>query len=440
MTRARRCRWGLALAVLVLSQAVPAPALAQGTDKGPQRYAFEMRERPWLGDNSVLQWLSTKTGLPINNTTEKPLGSLTFVAPNPGGKRAPQTYTIPEIIDLLNEALLPQKLLLVRCNSTITIIKADAALDNVRIPILTLEELEGRGKTELAWVCLHWPFLDSDLCAAEFRRLLSRFGQVVPLPTLSMVKVCDQAGTLREVIRLINAIDGRGNPGVITLHHQCITIPAEEAAETIRKFLGQQQRLRGQPFSVDVEERLNTVIVTGHPEQVAKAKEILKEIDIGAGDVRRGGDPILMRIEVPAGNAADVARALSEIYKKSPQVKVSAVNPNAIVAYADPAIQFKIQEFIEQTKATVTIPLTNLGAVKVAALLKLPRANVKDVPYIEADPLRNAILVRGKPQQIADIRAVIAQLEPPAAAEEYNRRAGINPGSKPLMPQVQGKP
>src|SRR4051794_29533987 len=65
--------------------------------------AFEMRDKPW---GSVLEWLSDQTGLPVL-TNHKPAGTFTFIAPRLGG--SPRKYTIPEVIDLLNEALLNQK-------------------------------------------------------------------------------------------------------------------------------------------------------------------------------------------------------------------------------------------------------------------------------------------------------------------------------------------
>src|SRR5438093_1344060 len=71
-------------------------------DKQPAKkektFAFEMRDKPW---GAVLEWLSEITGLPIN-TDDKPTGTLTFI----GGKKE---YTIPQIVDILNDNLKLQK-------------------------------------------------------------------------------------------------------------------------------------------------------------------------------------------------------------------------------------------------------------------------------------------------------------------------------------------
>ena len=105
-------RVGAFAAVLaVLAASTPAGrAAAQDVKSAPgqaspdKKYAFEFDKRPW---REVFEWLSDRTGLPLI-TSIYPTGTFSFVAPKPpGGGR--MEYTIPQIIDILNESLVKEK-------------------------------------------------------------------------------------------------------------------------------------------------------------------------------------------------------------------------------------------------------------------------------------------------------------------------------------------
>ena len=125
MNTMRRCwAWGAILAALACSQVgrsgcCPA-ASAQGRDQIPaakpkelDRFIFEMRDKPWVGKDSVLTWLGEKAELPVL-INHKPFANFNFIAPPPRKGEEPRKYTIPEIIDILNEALSQQQLVLIR--------------------------------------------------------------------------------------------------------------------------------------------------------------------------------------------------------------------------------------------------------------------------------------------------------------------------------------
>jgi hypothetical protein len=103
--------WGCVLFALVASGLLPAKAAATsgfGADaacrQDPKlankgRIEFRMENRPW---REVFAWLSEQTGVPVVVTC-MPVGSFTFVGPQ--GAR----YTIPEVVGIINRALLRQK-------------------------------------------------------------------------------------------------------------------------------------------------------------------------------------------------------------------------------------------------------------------------------------------------------------------------------------------
>src|SRR5205823_14175840 len=122
-------RWLAAAAVLsavaVGTAAPQAPAQRAPMGEPANRpelktYKFEFRDKRWT---DVLDWFTQISGLQFHSPY-KPTGTFTSIAPKLANVQ-PREYTIPEIVDILNEALLLQKFLLIRREATYTIIPAD---------------------------------------------------------------------------------------------------------------------------------------------------------------------------------------------------------------------------------------------------------------------------------------------------------------------------
>src|SRR5262249_30175323 len=137
-----------------------------------KRYEFEMREQPW---DKVLEWYARSTGLAYVGTG-KPAGTFTFVPPRPR-----QTYTLGEITDVLNEALLAQKYLLARRTASFTLLPADEKVDPALVPRVGAGDLEKRGRTELVSVVLPLTAARAVEVGADVRKMLGPFGAVVVL-------------------------------------------------------------------------------------------------------------------------------------------------------------------------------------------------------------------------------------------------------------------
>jgi hypothetical protein len=75
----------------------------------------------------VLEWLADQTGLPFVGSI--PPGTFTFIPP-----RREEKFTVPQIIDLLNEALAPQKCLLIRRERSFALVPADEKIPGDMLP------------------------------------------------------------------------------------------------------------------------------------------------------------------------------------------------------------------------------------------------------------------------------------------------------------------
>src|SRR5207244_3603696 len=145
-----------------------------------------------------LDWFSKEIDLPFISTY-KPTGSFNFIPKKlPNGQA--REYTIPEVIDIINEALLFQKFVLIRREASFTIIPADEKIDQFILPRIAVEDLPKRGKTELVSTVLQLNNLDATAISGEVRRQMGPFGEVTALATTNQLLLQDTAGILRLVV------------------------------------------------------------------------------------------------------------------------------------------------------------------------------------------------------------------------------------------------
>src|SRR5438128_880422 len=141
-TLSRCCGTGIALALgLLLSSFSQAQAQTGDKKAVPEEksFTFELRAKPW---SAVFEWLTDKTGREFISTNT-PSGTLNFIAPK--GKK----YTIPQIIDIINDGLLKEKWVLLNRGTSFTVVPADEKIDPALVPRIALSELAEHGNTEI---------------------------------------------------------------------------------------------------------------------------------------------------------------------------------------------------------------------------------------------------------------------------------------------------
>jgi len=356
-----------------------------------KKVAFEMRDKPWP---AVLEWLADQSELPFAGI-HKPTGTFTYIGPKQGKTQ----HTIPEVIDILNEALTSQKFVIIRRTASFTVLPADEKIPPEMLPRLTIPELESRGKTEIAQVVLPLHSQNAEDIVGEVKKMMGPFGEVVALSVANQLILQDAAGNLRQIIKTLQDTEEAAHGQSYT--HPCKNIKAKAAVETLTKALGdplelirattpQQPRGFGgggfggnqqqpaQPaalalnlpkfrmFHITADEASNSVIVNGPANIIASAKEILKKIDV-------------------------------------PQLETSPV---------------------------VLIPLNVLEAAKTVETLKGMLVTDKNSgPYLEADTNRNAVIVGGSQEQITSVKMILKALGEGAEGSEKMRVITLDKGS-----------
>jgi type II secretory pathway component GspD/PulD (secretin) len=176
-----------------------AAQLGKGINKPePKTFAFDMADKPW---KHVFEWYADQTGLPFVGSNV-PTGTFTFIGPRN------KKYTLEEITDILNEALLAQKFILVRRAASFTVLPADEKIDPTLLPRVSLDDLEKRGRTELVTVMMPLKLKANEI-APDVKKLLGPFGSVVVLEKANQLLLQDTAGNLRQICQTIKEIEVR---------------------------------------------------------------------------------------------------------------------------------------------------------------------------------------------------------------------------------------
>jgi type II secretory pathway component GspD/PulD (secretin) len=458
----------------------PSAPAKQAAGFKEKKVAFEMRDKPWA---AVLEWLSDQTGLPIN-TIEHPTGTLTFIAP----KNGPKEYTIPQIIDILNENLIQQKYILIRRDASFTIVTADKDIDPALLPRITLDELDQRGKTEMVSLVLQLTRLPADEVRPEVEKMMGPFGKVVALTRANQLVLQDTVGSLRRIVQMIRNIEDSEKEGADQFTHTCRFVKARDAERVLRELLGDpaeaaaaaqggrgrrgddgtqrgpggpggfmlnfgqpggfggmmpgfdptrgggprrdRNTVQTRPHFIASDERTNTVYVIGPADKIAQAREVMKKLDIPQPGQQpiMSGPAILKNYPVATGNAEAVAKTLGEIYRNSTAtIRISAVSPTQIMVWAGPEDQMEIAKQIlgttERTSDAKLIELRQIDAGRAVDTLKgmfgEPKAGT-GAPYIEADTTRNAVIVKGTPEQVTQVQDILKVLgEGPASGGNF---------------------
>jgi type II secretory pathway component GspD/PulD (secretin) len=417
-----------------------------------------MHDRPWIGGKgSVLEWLSEQTGLPVSISRAKPEGVLTLVNAQANG--AAKKYTLAEVMDILNDELSKQKMVLVRRARTFTIEPIDEKIDPAALPRVMPGELERYGNTELVSCVFSLSALLAEDFAKEVKGMLGPQGAVVPLANANKLVVQDTVANLKRIQAIVkdNNQDAQKIPGFFS--HSCQYIPARHAARVVSDLLGDPKELvqawqaqlavreglerqfNGQfgesnvpkvrMHYVSVDERQNTVLVTGSADKIAQAEAILKKIDVPQHKDQKpieAGSAVLKAYPVPGGNAELLARGLQEIYKNVSEIRIAAVTHYSIMVWAGPSDQAQIFANIrasrEQNNVFEVIPLTSLDAADAVDTLKgMLAADTKTgAPYLKADTKQNAVVAKGTSSQLADIKNALKALGEGSASPSASSR------------------
>src|SRR5206468_5543071 len=134
---------------------------------------------------------------------------------------AKQYYTMPEIIDLINDCLLAEKYIIIRRPSAFTLVPADDEIDPLLVPRIRVEDLDKYGKSEIVSTIKELKQQNADEFEPEVKKMMGPFGKVVLLSKTNQLLLQDSVGNLRQIMDIIDKNEASDTSLAETYSYKC---------------------------------------------------------------------------------------------------------------------------------------------------------------------------------------------------------------------------
>jgi YHYH protein len=165
---------------------------------------FEFTDARW---DEVVRWFTKESGLGFAGD-KPPVATFSFKPGRDADGKVKQ-YTIKEVIDILNDALLTKGFLLQRRQGSFTIIPADERPNPPDVPLVNPGELNNYGDREFVKVVIGpVKSVAAEDVVVKIKPLMENYSWVVPMPQSNRIVFVDQAARLKTFLWLINQLPG----------------------------------------------------------------------------------------------------------------------------------------------------------------------------------------------------------------------------------------
>lgn len=421
-------------------------SFGSGADRPGQRtlsFSFNFRHAPW---ERVLQMFADGTGLTLDMQRVPP-GTLSHLDQ--------REYTATRALDIINGYLIRKGFGIVEKDGFLIVVNLDEQLDQSLVPEVTLDDLRKSGEEQVVGdhqiVTVRVPVegLDTARTAQEIEALLGPWGSMIALTQSQLIMVTDIGANLRRIMGLLESAS-RPDELVFTPYH-LKHIDVEEAEPLLLTQFGMRQaatnvsaaaegrRYRDsrsrddrspsppaptvsvETLQVASDVRTNSLLVTGTPAQHLLVKTILTAVDVsespdGTALSRTGRRGKYLRVyDVSSADAREVTKTLDAIM---PGIVVNEDGRNGkIHIMATEREHEEVDQLIRQLdgaggrQSVAVIPLIKMDPLMAAATLRsLFVSEGDEAPTLETDLYGRRLIVRGSPEQVTQIKAVLAQL------------------------------
>ena len=169
-----------------------------------------MSDKPW---KDVIDWYKDESGLAFSGIEKAPTGTYNFTPPKNPKTGLPKKYTLSEVTDLINEALLTKGFILVRGTQTFQLWPADKPIDPILVRRVSLDELKTLAKRDLVQIVLPLgSFVASEQVNNVKKMMTTGIGDVIAMDGgRNALILTDTAGVLRQIVKDMTSEDNGVN-------------------------------------------------------------------------------------------------------------------------------------------------------------------------------------------------------------------------------------
>jgi hypothetical protein len=306
--------------------AAPARNVSRLQDRAEPQQAqkqitFEMQNTPWA---TVLEWLVDQAGLPLIGDC-KPTGSFTHTSPRNG----PRSYTLPQVIAILNEALVEQNLMLVRRKHCLAVVALDMIEDDYAVFSYTCRHAKAKEAIRVLQELLGDPRRTLGKAGPNFRLSGGRQSRlVVPADPLyrittddrtNMVLMTAPADLVARARKILKLID--------------VPVASQQPTNTARTV----DQLRSLARELDAALK-----------QIRQLEHQLTAMAPINSDIVCADNPVFRQHRIGRGDAMIVAKRLQQAYSRDPGVRITVVGGDSILVYAIPDVQEAVEKVLKR--------------------------------------------------------------------------------------------
>lgn len=401
----------------------PSAVTSLATARDERKIKFTFGKTEW---EPVIEWFAEQAGLSLQ-MDYAPEG--TFNYQDEEGE-----YTISEGLDQINHVLLTRGFTLVRNRQMLMLVNLEDGIPEAVIETVDVDQLEKRGKYEVMRCVFDLQYVAVSDIEDQIQPIIEddeEYGRFFSVNSADRIIVQSTGDKLRLVKNMLAAAEKKSEQLNRTIGiHNLEFVSPEEVMVVARPLLGiapdafdtQDGNLR-----IAVEGFGTRLFFQGTPENIALFEQIIDEVDVDYGDGDGTPDlPYLKAYEVRA-DPETVYSVLQTMLAGVADVRMQTdpATGNIILrarkAEHDVA-QATIDEMQRRTIEIAVIQLRDYDPdtiiLMVTRLLRLDVEGMENSgPSLDSDPIRNQLVVRGTPQQVAEIREFVEGLDPPRGAE-----------------------
>ena len=227
-------------------------------------------------------------------------------------------------------------------------------------------------------------YVDSNELVKILRPLIPQYGHLAAISTPNVVIISDHAENIDRLIKLIQRIDVVETELVeVVKMKEAFVGNVVTLLERIAPDQVGAQAKGPQRVEVIANERTNSLVLRGKPRPIAQIKELIEQLDQPA--TTSGSTEVIYLSHADAKEVADILKSLTSGANANVGASLNSAAPAVISSGGGSSI--------------------NTGTTSASAAAPRSASN------IQADVSLNAIVVRGDPSQIAEVREIIAKLD-----------------------------
>ena len=368
----------------------------------------------------------------IKSYAKKASLDMTFVADSPDGNfkfTGNREMNYLDAMDMLNEQLILKKRILIRKEAGLFLYDLEQGIPESMIPTITVGEMANRGRYEVVRCEFDVTGLDANDLRNQIIDLVATVHQskILPIASANLLIVQESVGKLRKINNYIQSAKKLADDwdiAIISLEYALPEDVIEIATQTLR--LNESGAAEDNSLNLIPHRNGDKIIASGKPAQIRKVRAIVAEVDKDAPDAD-SALPAATFFSYPIdGDVVKVHEVLQSMLAGRNINLDLDLKSNRINLFGRPDDHAATREIIGKVSGAsgnfAIIPLAVLdpddAKEKIEDAFGIGDTEDEDAPTITIlEP--NRLVVRGNPSAVAEIRAMLSEID-----SGFERKAG----------------